>query len=149
MKCSVTQPCPTLCDTVDYSPPGSSVHGISQARMLDQVAVSFSRGSFQPWDQTCVSRASCIVRSSWILYHRATWEALLIIKVWNHSFKYIQWNLNIIVVWYCHPHWNRWSCSMIHESFVIFELIPFSLFYLHVTYLTLRSLIDYPIIFFL
>ena len=37
--CSVAQPCPTLCDPVDCSPPGSSVHGISQGRILGRVAV--------------------------------------------------------------------------------------------------------------
>ena len=41
----VTQSCPTLCDPVDCSPPGSSVHGIFQARVLEWVAISFSRGS--------------------------------------------------------------------------------------------------------
>ena len=44
----VTQSCPTLCDPVDSSPPGSSVHGILQARILEWVAISFSRGSSQP-----------------------------------------------------------------------------------------------------
>ena len=43
--CLVTKSCPTLCNPMDYSPPGSSVHGISQARILEWVAVSFSRGS--------------------------------------------------------------------------------------------------------
>ena len=52
----VTQLCPTLCDPVDSSPPGSSVHGILQARILEWVAISFSRGSSQPRDQTQVSR---------------------------------------------------------------------------------------------
>ena len=47
----------TLCDPMDYSPPGSSVHGILQASTLEQVANSFSRASFQPRDQT---RISCI-----------------------------------------------------------------------------------------
>ena len=41
----VTQSCPTLCDPVDCSPPGSSVHGILQARVLEWVAISFSN----PW----------------------------------------------------------------------------------------------------
>ena len=44
----VTQSCLTLCDPVDCSPPGSSVHGILQARILEWVAISFSRGSSQP-----------------------------------------------------------------------------------------------------
>ena len=39
----VAQLCPTLCDPVDCSPPGSSVHGILQARILEWVAISFSR----------------------------------------------------------------------------------------------------------
>ena len=51
----VTQFCPTLCDSMDWSLPGSSVHGIFQARVLEQVAIPFSRGSSQPRDQTQVS----------------------------------------------------------------------------------------------
>jgi len=43
---------PTLCDPMDKSPPGSSVLGILQARILEWVAMPFSRGSFQPRDQT-------------------------------------------------------------------------------------------------
>ena len=53
--CSVTQLCPTLCNPMDCSPPGFSVHGILQARILEWVAISFSRESFQPRDQTCIS----------------------------------------------------------------------------------------------
>ena len=51
----VTQSCPTLCDPTDCSLPGSSVHGIFQARVLEWVAISFSRGSSRPRDQTRVS----------------------------------------------------------------------------------------------
>ena len=54
------QLCPTICDPMDYSPPGSSVHGILQARILEWVAISYSRGSSGPRDQTCVSCDSCI-----------------------------------------------------------------------------------------
>ena len=50
----VAQSCLTLCDPVDGSPPGSSVHGILQARILEWVAISFSRGSSQPRDRTRV-----------------------------------------------------------------------------------------------
>ena len=49
------QSCPTLCDPMDSSPPGSSAHGISQARILEWVAISFSRGSSWPRDRTCIS----------------------------------------------------------------------------------------------
>ena len=58
------QSCPTLCDPIDSSSPGSTVHVISQARILEWVAISFSRGSSQPRDGTHIS---CIVRQ--ILYH--------------------------------------------------------------------------------
>ena len=53
----VAQLCPTLCDPVDCSPPGSSLHGILQARVLEWVAISFSRGSSRPRDQTRVSHS--------------------------------------------------------------------------------------------
>ena len=56
VKGLVTQSRLTLCDPVDCSPPGSSVHGILLARMLEQVAMPSSRGSSQPKDRTWVSR---------------------------------------------------------------------------------------------
>ena len=78
----VAQSCPTLCDPMDCSLPGSSLHGILQARVLEWVAISFSRGSSWLRDQT---RVSCIpgrrfnlwatrealYRSPIILYYRA------------------------------------------------------------------------------
>ena len=51
----VTQSCPTLWDPMDCSTPGSSLHGILQARVLEWVAISFSRGSSRPRDRTWVS----------------------------------------------------------------------------------------------
>ena len=51
----VAQSCPTLCDLVDCSLPGSSVHEILQARILEWVAISFSRGSSQPRGRTQIS----------------------------------------------------------------------------------------------
>ena len=51
-----------LCNAMDCSPPGSSVVGTLQARMLEQVAISFSRGSFQPRDRTHISYVSCMDR---------------------------------------------------------------------------------------
>ena len=53
---------------MDCSPPGSSVHGILQARILEQVAISFSRGSSRPRDRTYISYVSCIGRR--VLYHQ-------------------------------------------------------------------------------
>ena len=54
VKVLVTQSWPTLCNSVDCSPPGSSVHGILQVRILEWVAIPFSRGSSHPRDQTQV-----------------------------------------------------------------------------------------------
>ena len=53
---------------MDCSPPGSSVHGILQARTLEWAAIASSRGSSPPRDQTCVSYISCIGRQ--VLYHQ-------------------------------------------------------------------------------
>ena len=60
---------------MDLSPPGSSVHVIFQVRILEWVAISYSRVSSQPRDQTHVSCISCFGRQ--ILYHRTSWEALI------------------------------------------------------------------------
>ena len=69
--------CPALCETMDCSPPGPSVYGIFQARILQWVVVSFSRGSSWPRDQT---RVSCIsYKARWILYHWVTWEAMSVL----------------------------------------------------------------------
>ena len=71
--CVRAQPGPTLCNPrllCTCSHPGSSVPGIFQARILEQVAISSSRGSSQPRDQTHISCISCTGRS--ILYHLKT-----------------------------------------------------------------------------
>ena len=59
VKVLVAQSCPPLCDPIDCSLLGSSVHGISQTRILEWVAISFSRESSRPRNQTHVS---CIGR---------------------------------------------------------------------------------------
>ena len=68
----VTQSCPTLCDPVDCSPPGSSLHGILQARTLEWVSIFFSMGSSQPRDGTRVFHISGRRFNLW-----ATREALV------------------------------------------------------------------------
>ena len=61
----VAQSCPTLCNPMDCSPTDSSVHGILQARMLEWVAIPFSRGSSKPKDRTLVS---CIAGRSFTIW---------------------------------------------------------------------------------
>ena len=73
--CLVTKLFLNLWDPIDCSPPGSSVHGISQAKTLEWVAISFSGASSWPRDQTCIS---CIGRQT--LYRWATREGPLLLK---------------------------------------------------------------------
>ena len=74
--CTFAQSCPTLCDPVDYSPPDSSLRGISRQRYwsglpFPQLGRSPTEGSSQLRDQLCVF---CIAR--WMLYYCTPWEAL-------------------------------------------------------------------------
>ena len=59
--CSVTKSWPTLCDPIDCSLPGSSVHGIFQARILEWVAISFSRKELGPQIIKCSEEQKCIL----------------------------------------------------------------------------------------
>ena len=59
----------TLCDPIDHSPPGSSVHGILQAKILERVAMPSSRGSSGPRDRTHVSVALALQADSLLLSH--------------------------------------------------------------------------------
>ena len=82
--CSVAKSCPTLCDPMDCSPPGSPVHGIILARILEWVAISFSRGSSWPRDRT---RVSCIVGrflTIWTMKEAHQWS--------NQAQNLVLWN---------------------------------------------------------
>ena len=85
----IAQSCPTLCDLMDYSLPGSSVHGILQAIVLEWIAIPFSRGSSWPGDWTQVSHIvdrrftiwatrEVLVRAWWGVIVTATLENLSI-----------------------------------------------------------------------
>ena len=74
------QSCLTLWDPMDCSPPGSSVHGILQARILEWVAVPSSRVSSWARDWTCLFYISCIGRQ--VLYHWVTWETHVYMDVY-------------------------------------------------------------------
>ena len=75
VKVKVTQSCLTLCNPMDYSLQGSSVHGILQQRILEWVAIPFSRGSSQPRDRTQVSHIAGSFFTIW-----ATREAPDVLK---------------------------------------------------------------------
>ena len=78
----ITQSCPTLCNPVDCGLSSSSVHGILQARILEWDAISFSRGSSQPRDQTQFSRIAGRFFTIW-----AAREA--IVMYYNYEFSYL------------------------------------------------------------
>ena len=96
--------CARLWDSTDCSPPGSSVQGILQARILEWVAMPSSRGFFPLRDQTCVSCISCTGRQ--ILYHCATWEAPLFITMSQLKKKNLKWLLkkNWILAYFTQRH---------------------------------------------
>ena len=73
MRVKSLQLCPTLCDPMDCSPPGSSVQRILQAGILKWVVLSFSRGSSQPRDRTHVSMSPALAGRFFTI--SATWEA--------------------------------------------------------------------------
>ena len=113
-----------FCNPMDCNLPGSSIHGISQARILEWVAISFSRGSSWPRDQTCIF---------WFgrdtLYHWATWEThngLLLShkKKWNNAFcsdmveprdDHTKWNVSqrktnmILFIWEIFKNATKWT----------------------------------------
>ena len=97
----------TLCDP--GSPPGSSVHGIFQARILEWVVISYFRGSSPPRDQTCVSR---IGRQ--ILYHCATWKAQ-VGSVARYIDKTPKKDTSLMVQWLRPPMEGAWVRSLVRE----------------------------------
>ena len=76
--CLVTQSCPTLCDPMDCSLPGSSIYGILQARILEWAATLSSRGSSQPREYTQISRIAGGFFTIWGT-REATWSTWKVI----------------------------------------------------------------------
>ena len=105
-----------LYDTMDCSPPGSSVHGILQARILEWVAISFYKGSSQPRDWTCVfCLAGGLLHNRQILYQM------------NHQVSPI---IGYVLVIYCTPNectdfcWRNSDTVKTKTYIVIFKLVP-------------------------
>ena len=118
VKVLVTQSCPTLCNPMDCSTPGSSVHGILQARILEGVAILFSRSS-QPRDWTWVSCITGIffttkeapfkLKYSWFTM---LCQSLLYSRVTVHIYAFFSW--------YSFPWWfitGYWISSVCYIHF--------------------------------
>ena len=87
------------CNPIDYSLPGSSVHGILQARILEWVVMPYSRGSPQPRHRTCISYVSCTDRQ--VLYH---WHHLgSRVYIANSDSFTPSFPVCIPFIWFCFP----------------------------------------------
>ena len=104
--CSVAKPCPTLCNPMDCSPPGSCVHGILQVRILEWAAISFFRGSSRPRDQTHISHISFTGRQ--VFTTCTTWEAPYSCRVIPQSYS---WSYIFITV-------NSSTCFCVLDRFI-------------------------------
>ena len=92
--CLVTHSCPTLCDPTDSSLPGSSVHGILQARIPEWIAVLSSRGSSQPRDQTQVSLIAGRFFTIWATREtQEYWRGSLSLFQGNFPIQELNWGL--------------------------------------------------------
>ena len=101
----VAQSCPTLCDPMDCSLPGSSVHGILQAVVLEWIAISFSRGPSQPRARTQVSRIVYRLFTVW-----ATRESICLLLCYILDFSgNSQFRSLLLFQSYCN-HRNRTQC---------------------------------------
>ena len=96
MCVSWVQLCLTLCDPMHCSPPGSSDHGIFEARILEWVAISYSRGSSRPRDQTCMSCVSCIAGkffTHWAIRKNYFMVCLILEKEMATHFSILAWRI--------------------------------------------------------
>ena len=106
--CSVIQSCLTLYDPINCSPPGSSLHEIFQARILEQVVISSSRSVWFR-DHTCARCVSCI--GGQILYHWTTWEVPKVLyqclfSLLKNSARYHIFNYNISLILVLEFKWS-------------------------------------------
>ena len=132
LKSEVAQSCPTLCNPVDCSPPGSSVHGIFQARVLEWVAISFSKSNYRKKEsevtQSCLTLCypmDCSLPGSSIhgIFQARVLEQLAISFSSNHVYlcKMCFWQsfflLNIILLKFIHVYgclqFIHFGCSII------------------------------------
>ena len=98
--CLVTQSSLTPCDPMDCSPLGSSVHEILQAKILEQIVISYFRESSPPKNRNCISCVSFIGRQ--ILYLCATWEAQATVYQWSYWEKFQRWPISpTVAVLFC------------------------------------------------
>ena len=117
LKVLVAQVCPTLCDPMDCSPPGSSVYGILQARRLESVVMCFSRGSSHTRDQTCIS---CITGRFFTVW--ATREAQL--NVLGGPLSFILTCFKMRIESTLHYFFETYNCYVWPDIWPTFKNVP-------------------------
>ena len=128
--CRVTQSCPTLCDPTNCSPPRSSVHGISQPRTLEWVAIPFSRRSSQPRDRTHVSCIAGRFFTIWAIRE----ELLLYFRTMLSIFSIRTATLLFVCLFVFSPNWSLQRPHQRRERFK-----PIKLQHTHLADLTRTS----------
>ena len=122
LTCSVTQLCPTLWDPMDCSPPGSSAHGIFQVRILERVAISFSRTFSRPRDQAYYF---CFYESDY-LNSPYKWTHIVFVLLWSdwlsvmssHFFNNFYWrivDLQCCISSKCTAKWLSYTYTCSHS----------------------------------
>ena len=124
----VAQSCPTICDPIDCSPPGSSVPGILQARKLKWVVIPFSRGSSRPRNRTYVSFMAGRFFTIWatrnmstLMYDRLTLETLVLqdLPVWDFTLIIVRVNWKLLYGWVLvRAPEKTWNQSVFPSSYV-------------------------------
>ena len=105
----VAQPCPTLCNPMDCSLPRFSVHGIFQARVLEWVAISFSKGSSRPRDRTWVS--SHCRQTLYCLSYEGRQPAQR-----NNSCLLSRYGTGLVQGQWISPRWNEPQLNLLQED---------------------------------
>ena len=145
----VSQSCPTLCDPMDCSLPGSSIHGIFQARVLDWVAISFSRGSSREYSNFIIQHKlfslhfqhqflkrmpflHCVFvpTLSWIkwLWIHGVISGLSILFHWSKYLLWCQYNIILIII---SLYYSLKSGNMIPQSLFFLKIVlPFRVFFI-------------------
>ena len=94
------QSCPTRCNPMDCRLPGSSVHGTSQAKILEWVAISYSRGSSRPKDRSCVSCSASGFFTNWATreasccFPEKLWIYISSSNIWDCLTVHLSWENN-------------------------------------------------------
>ena len=119
--------CLTLCGPMGCSLPSSSVHGIFQARILEWVAISFSRGSSWPRDRTCVSFISSRLFTDWATRGKPHNIVLVSAIHWHESAIGIHFDggdLDQFIVFLVHQDKGPKHCSIVEWMFCVINYQP-------------------------